>query len=233
MSSTRHIRRRLAALLALAMVALAPGAALAWKMEAGTITLPNTYSGSPVFTSFSFQQTYDTPPLVFLLPTRIGENPAAIRIRNVTTTGFEAAVVEPHGEDGPHIQMTVAYLAIEPGVHTLPDGTLIEAGTVSTTRVQRDPVVGGPQGWEQISLTAGFADEPVVLAQIQTLANETRNPPATYSEPWLTAVVDEVEEDELRVALERSEASDGTVTQIASAETIAWLAIEAGARGTF
>ena len=233
MSSARHLRRRLAALLALAVVTLAPGAALAWKMEAGRITLPNTYSGPPVFTSFSFQQTYDTPPLVFLLPTDDGPNPAAIRIRNVTTTGFEAAVVEPHGEDGPHIQMTVAYLAIEPGVHALPDGTLVEAGTVSTTRVQRDPVVGGPQGWEQINLTAGFADDPVVLAQIQTLANETRNPPATYSEPWLTAVVDEVEEDELRVALERSEASDGTVTAIANAETIAWLAIEAGARGTF
>ncbi len=230
MSSVRHLRRRLAALLALAVVTLAPGAALAWKMEAGTITLPDTYAGPKAFASFSFQQTYATPPLVFLLPTTTGPNPAAIRIRNVTTTGFEAAVVEPPGEDGPHIDMTVHYLAIEPGVHTLPDGTVIEAGTVSTTAVQHGAGVSGPESWLKVSLSHEFAKDPIALAQIQSMANESAAPPADASTPWLTVAVRNVKDEDLELALERSEAEPGAVTQD---EVIAYLVMDRGLRGSF
>lgn len=84
--------------------------------------------------SFSFRQTYASPPIVVALPTDDGPNASDLRIRNVTATGFEIAQVEPFSEDGPHTNMTVSYVAVEPGVHQLPDGTRIEAGLLSTRR---------------------------------------------------------------------------------------------------
>lgn len=64
--------------------------------------------------------------------------PQAIRIRNVTTTGFEAAQVEPANVDGVQEAMTMHYLAVEPGTHELPDGTRVLADTVSTTKQQHE-----------------------------------------------------------------------------------------------
>jgi len=126
---------------------LVPGWAHAWKMEAGTLDLPQTTNINGLF-SFSFKQTYATPPIVVALPTEDGPNASALRIAEVTTSGFKMAQVEPFSEDGPHTNMTVSYVAVEPGSHTLTDGTIIEAGRLDSRDKKKDLVQfgGGPPG---------------------------------------------------------------------------------------
>lgn len=205
--------------------------ALAWRMEAGQATAQWVQGGAAnAFAQATFQRPFDTPPLVFVLSTSAGSHSAALRVRNITRTGFEVGILEPPGWDGPHVAMDFHYLAIEPGRHRLPDGTVWEAGTLDTASVQRGPGVGGPSGWEPLTFQSGFSSPPVLLAEIQTQRNERNTPPATVSEPWLTVAVSSVTAGGARLALERSEVAGGRVDH---PETIAWLAVQAGRSGSF
>jgi len=199
-------------------------------LEVDTVTLNDTLS-TPSFTSVTFRQTYPVAPLVFALPTQEGGQPAALRIRNVTTTGFEISQVEPETLDGGHIPMTVDYIVITPGVHTLPDGRTIEAGTHTTQSIQHGAGVPGGQNWDTVNFSTTFAGTPSVLLHIQELANESSNPPSTTSIPWLTASIQNVGTTSFQTALERSEVDDGG--SINSDETIAYLAIEGNVQGSF
>ncbi|MFV2060807.1 MAG: DUF6701 domain-containing protein [Gammaproteobacteria bacterium] len=201
----------------------------AWKMESRSVTLNDTFSNA-TFTAVNFTQSYSSAPLVFALPSNEGGDPSDLRIRNITNSGFEIAQVESPGRDGPHVAMTVDIFVIEAGSYTLPDGTRFEAGTVSTSLVQRGPGVGGPQGWETISFASAFPAAPMVLAQIQTMNNETGTPPGSVSMPWLSSVVDNISTTNFRVALERSEVNVGTISQN---ETIAYVAITSASSGNF
>ena len=227
----------LVAALALAAAGHAPGKAsfaatpsTGWKLESGAVTLPGTSSGSTTFVSVPFRQTYDAPPLVFVIASEQGSQPSTVRIRNVTTAGFQVVQVEPPGMDGPHIAMTVHYLAVDPGVHVLPDGTSVEAGSVATTTVQHGAGVAGAEGWDTLNFGASFGTTPALLAQIQDMANETGSPPGAPSIPWLTTAVRNVTTTGAELAIERSEVDDGAV---ASPETIGYLAIEGGSLGGF
>ena len=198
----------------------------AWKMEADTITV-NSTSGDKI-THINFRQTYDTAPLVFTLATTQGSNPATLRVTNVSTTGFDVYTIEPQGEDGPHAQMTkVPYIAIEKGSHTLPDGTKIVADTISTKKYQAKG--DSSSSWDSVNLS-GFNTDPTVLTEIQTKNNERtdENVPDSLSKPWLTVAVDNISSSGFNVALERSETTDGNITQN---EDIAYLAIDSGLNG--
>lgn len=206
----------------------------AWKMEAGVITIQDTF-GNAGFTPVVFQQIYDVTPLVFLLPSEQGGDPSDIRVRAVTPLGFEAVQAEPPGNDGPHVAMQVHYIAIEPGSHTLPGGSLIQAGSVSTTEHQRGSGTfpgAGSEGWERVDFPVEFDDTPAVVAQIQSMVNESGVPaaPAGPSIPWLTTAIDNVRDDRFDAALERSQANDGNILL---PETFGWLAMEDGAFDTF
>ena len=126
-----------------------------WGMEAATVVLAAT-TADPTFKQVNFRQVYTTPPIVVVLATNETSEPAAIRIRNVTTTGFEAVQVEPANLDGVQGAMTLHYLAVEPGTHELPDGTRVLADTVSTTSQQHGTGVSGTESWENVT----FADWP-------------------------------------------------------------------------
>ena len=125
-----------------------------WGMEVVKVTLPST-AVTPVFRSISFRQAYATKPVVIVLPNKSGTNPAAVRIRNVTTTGFEAVQAEPAPENGTHNSMPIHYLAIETGVHTLPDGTQLEVGRKSTKKQKHGSGVTGTEGWATINFAVG------------------------------------------------------------------------------
>ena len=208
--------------------------AYAWKMEADRVTLPRT-TGLTSFKRVNFKQTYDTPPLVFSIASEQGSDPSSIRIQNVTTTSFDIIQVEPSGNDGPHIDMDVHYLAIEPGVHTLPDGTVFEAGSISTTAVQHSTTTRSsafnalPQSAAAVSFVSGFSAPPAVLTMIQTTNNEISTPPAKPSVPWLTAVAQNISNTGMQLALERSEVNNGNVTKN---EQIAYLAVTPSVQGT-
>ncbi len=222
----RHLLRIVArALIGAALLVSAP--AYAWKMEAATVTIQATSGASPAFTHASFRQTYPTAPLVFVLTTNQGSDPGAVRIRNVTTGGFELTVMEPKPNDGPHAVMTVSYLAIEPGDYTI-GGVRLNAGSVNTNEYQGAHGSSSP-GWKNVTDTVPGTS--AILAQIQTMRNETGSP-GHPSVPWMTAVVQKVAGGSFKLALERGEADHdgGSVSQ---AEQIAYLAIEGGKSGNF
>lgn len=218
------------------------------KMEVGDLTVIDTYA-NPNWTQVNFSQVFDRIPFVFTLPTNDGNNTGAHRIRNITTTGFQVTTVEPgrldggDGEDGPHIAMGLSYLAIDscPGgaaqcTLTLSNGDKWQLGFVNTSRAQAygtDKTLAA--NWERVNFSPAFSTAPAVLVQVQSLRNETGilSAPATNcpsinaakgpcpSTPWLTSAVNGVTATQMDVALERSEARWGTITQ---SEVIAYLA---------
>ena len=221
----------------LILLMLLPVYLLAWKMESGTIILNDT-TVNPNWTTVTLKQTYDTTPLIFALPDEgsghNGDDPAALRIQNITTSGFEILQVEPNNQDGLHSDMNVSYIAIEPGEYTL-NGAKIIASTIPTQKVQANTNTGYfpglPTEWENISFPlSSFNSSPVVLGMIQGLANENNNIPNQPSSVWLTVAMDNVTAGGFDVALERAEVNDGAL--ITNDETIAYLAIDGDIQGS-
>ena len=200
---------------------------LTFRMEVGALTVIDTYTKDE-FTRVNFTQTFVDPPVVFTLPTTDGSNSAAHRIRNVTGEGFDIMTLEPDGEDGPHIAMSLNYLAIEKGNHTLPGGGKLRVGTVNTSSTQAYRQAGS---WESISFGSDFSSPPAVLGQIQTMVNEQETRvPSRPSRPWLTTAINNVTAGAMDMALERSDSASGAVRVD---ETIGYMAVEPFGRMTF
>lgn len=220
-------------LLTALICACLPLSASAWRLEAGEVVLNDTFS-VPSFTSVTFDEPFDVVPVVVALPTSAGGDSSALRIRNVSLTGFEISQFEPPGNDGAHVSMTVSYVAAEPGVHSLPDGTpdgrTIIVDRVTTDQIQRsNSAVGGPAGSTLVNFGATFGGQAAVVASIQTTNSEPGIDPDIPSEPWLTVSILNPSASSAEFALERSEVDEGTVV----AETIGFIAAEAGVSGTF
>ena len=199
----------------------------AWKMEGGEVVLKNTLN-DPNWTVINLKQAYDNPPLIFAIASDEGGQASALRLQEVNTTAFKIMQVEPNN-DGKHVAMTIHYVAIEEGEHTLPDGTKIIAGTkLTSASVGRND--GVTDTWETINFSTPFSSAPVVLGMIQTLENESANIPNEPSSPWLTTAITNVSDSSFNISLERSETNSGTVS---GPETIAYLAIDAGVSGDF
>ncbi|MCP4664761.1 MAG: hypothetical protein GY849_00205 [Deltaproteobacteria bacterium] len=186
-----------------------PFQAMAGRVEVGTVTLPNT-SLNPGWTTITFQQPFDTIPLVFITATSDGVQPCAVRITDVTTTDFLACQVEPTGMDGLHAAMTIHYLAVSEGVHRLGPEDFIKAYYVETMAFKHWASDQGQMGWDTLTWKV-FGSTPVVLAQIQTMNNEEGTPPITPSKPWLTTVLQDLTITGGRVVLERSGVLPGSV----------------------
>ncbi|MGB5251707.1 MAG: DUF6701 domain-containing protein, partial [Sedimenticolaceae bacterium] len=196
---------------------------LNFKVEVAELTIIDTYQ-KPDFTRINFTQDFSEPPLVFTLPTTQGNHSAAHRIRNVTADGFDIMTLEPVSEDGPHVAMSLNFLAVERGVHDLPGGRKLIADTIDTKRVQAYADAGGGIGWETVNFGGVFSSAPAVLGQIQSMVNEEEpNIPSRPSKPWLTTAITGVSATGMQIALERSESVSGSVD---SNETVAYLAVE-------
>ena len=203
-------------------------AANPWALEAGEATTNNTGS-NPTFANISFITPFSTTPIVVVLPTDEGVDPASLQIRNITTTGFEVAPVEPTGSDGPHTSMTFHYVAITPGIHTLPTGETVIAGTHTTSSVQQGLNLVGPTAFDTVNFGATLSASAAVIASIQTTNSETGAVPGGVSVPWLVVTMRNPTASSVEMALERAEAGAGTVL----AETIGYIAFVQGTSGTF
>lgn len=207
---------------------------------------PNTFevgaeniSGTTAATGF-INITFDTPfeilPLVFVLGAVNGGHPCDARVTNVTLTSFDVACVEA-SNDGRHASMAIQYLAVTPGVHTIPTSTggsvVFEAGSIDTQTQQYNYTCPPgdaatdcvTEGFDVITPVTPFATTPSILGQVQTSNSESGAPPGTNSDPFLTAAfrISETTPSMFGLALERSEDIDGAVV---ADETIAWLAVE-------
>lgn len=198
---------------------------------AGRATLKNT-ANSPEFTSVCFDTPFPEAPLVFSLPTTADDDDRlALRIRNVTGTGFEIAQVESPiatDQDLPvqagNVSQTVDFLAIPEGDYNLDDGSKMSVGSLSTKEFQGKNI-DDDEGWFTISFTEDleFSQTPAIIASIQTMNNETI--PFPNSTPFLATAVSDVDNTKFKIALERGETSGG---ELASDETIGFIAITPG-----
>ena len=189
----------------LALLLCAP--AIAYEVEFGAVTVQDTFV-TPAWTSVTFAQPFSVRPVVVALPTNQGGDPATIRIRNVSTAGFEILQVEPSGNDGPHVAMNTAYLAIEPGNHVLPDGNRLIVLDHSTSNFVSQ---GLGSTWDTVFFPSSFAGTPAIVAQIQTMDNESQSPPNNQSVPFLEVALRNVGSSQFQVALERAESTNGSV----------------------
>jgi len=180
----------------------------AFEMEMGSVTVQDTFT-TPAWTSVTFLEPFDVRPVVVALPTTDGGDPATLRISNVTTSGFQILQVEPNANDGPHVAMPTAYLAIEPGNHLLPGGGRIAALERATTSFANRFIA---TTWDTVSFPAAFVGSPAVVAQIQTMANESQSPPASSSVPFMDVGIRNVSAGSMQLTLERAESVAGSVT---------------------
>lgn len=209
---------------ALIATLLLPGKVEA-NFEVDTVTLQDTFI-TPDFTAVTFRQTFDRVPVVFLLATTQGGDPSAIRIKDVTTTGFRALQTEPPNNDGPHVAMTnVSYIAIQPGLYEIQPGIFIDAGVRdTTTTIQSSPPFASPGGFDNVEYRQDFASGPAILGDIQTMNNEQNNVPLQPSSPWLTTSVVNQGTNNFDISMERSEVDNGAV--VSTNETLGYLALQ-------
>ena len=205
---------------------LCAGQVSAFEMEMGSVTVQDTFT-TPAWTSVTFQQPFAARPVVVALPTTDGGDPATVRIRNVTSTGFEVLQVEPNANDGPHVAMPTAYLAVETGNHLLPGGERVIALERSTTSFANRFI---STTWDTVAFPSTFIGTPAIVAQIQTMANESQSPPGNSSVPFMDVGIQNVNSGSMQVTLERAESIAGAVNV---SERIGIVAIQSATNFTF
>ena len=150
-----------------------------------------------------------TNPVVFVQPPSYNEeDPAIVRLDNITADSFEAMIQEPEHNDGIHSSETASYFVFEAGSWQFPDGTLLEVGTNSSSGLIK-------QGFDEIEFEQDFETSPVILSTVQT-NNGTQ---------FVRTRQNNITKDGFSVGMEEEEANQlsGHAT-----EELGWLAIEPG-----
>ena len=109
-----------------------------------------------------FSDPFINPVVLAGPPSYSDNNPCVVRVKNITSTGFDIRIQEWNYLDGSHTKETVAYLVIEEGDFTLEDGTRIEAGQFASTNDK----------FQTVQFNTAFAVEPVVMTSIATFNEE-------------------------------------------------------------
>lgn len=99
------------------------------------------------------------PVLIAGPPTFNGPDPGVVRIRNVAPHSFEAKFQEWAYKDGTHTAENMPYLVISKGRHTMPNGSIWEAGTFS---------MSGTGTWSLHTFGQAFSAVPALFLTIQT-----------------------------------------------------------------
>ncbi|MCF2904385.1 Hint domain-containing protein [Octadecabacter sp. CECT 8868] len=175
--------------------------------EAGSITTNSPTENAPIMVTFDQALT---DPVIVMTGTNNGGNAYTFRITDIQTdangdaTGFTFIVEEWEYLDGPHTAVeTFNFLAIEEGVHTLPDGRVIEAGITSAT-----------SGNSTVDLQGTYTDAPVVMTSVMS-ENDTTT---VDSDAW------NITNSDFTVSLQEEEAE----ADDHGAETVGYIAVEGG-----
>ncbi|MBC2717812.1 MAG: DNRLRE domain-containing protein [Desulfobacteraceae bacterium] len=119
-------------------------------METGEVEINNEW----VFVAFN--EAFTNPVVVAKPASLNDEDPAVVRIRNVTSTGFEVRIQEWDYMDGDHDFETVSYIVMEEGRHELPNGINVEAGIFEANC------------WKKVKFNQTFNQIPVVISGVTT-----------------------------------------------------------------
>lgn len=124
-------------------------------IEAGEVSVSTSWA------RVTFGNPFNNPIVVAGPPSVNNSDPCVVRIRNITRTGFDIQLAEWNYQDGYHPRETVAYLVAEKGVTTLPDRSILEAGSFSgTTR------------FSTVGLKGLFTKTPIIFTTVASV-NET------------------------------------------------------------
>lgn len=156
------------------------------------------------FRRFNFGRSYDNPVVVAGPASTNGAAPATVRIRNVTSTGFDIRVEEFDYLDRNHLFESVSVIVAEAGTYQLADGTVITAGNNNSVNHTAT----------QINFDNSFDVRPVVLAQVTS-----QNGAATVA-----TRVHSVRPDGFSVRVQEQQSFDN----IHANEQISYIAIERG-----
>ncbi|MEM9444626.1 MAG: S8 family serine peptidase [Verrucomicrobiota bacterium] len=119
--------------------------------------------------TFNYNQLY-TNPIVVASPLTVNDQePAHIRIRNVTPTGFQAKIEEWSNsafspDRGQHFKETVFFMVMEKGLHYI-GGRHWQAGSAQVNN----------QDWKKVTLDNAFAGAQTVLPQVVTTTPHVKN----------------------------------------------------------
>jgi len=140
--------------------------------------------------------------------TENGPQPVNVRISDVSGNDLTLQLQEPNYLDGSHAGETVNYLVVEAGTWILPDGTLLEAGTLASDQLSS-------QGFESVTFDAAFDAAPAVLSQVQTFNGGD----------FVTTRQRDADADGVQLTMQEEEALNGGGH---TTETLGWVALEAG-----
>ncbi|MEM9902142.1 MAG: LamG-like jellyroll fold domain-containing protein [Pseudomonadota bacterium] len=172
------------------------------RMEMGSETVYQ--NGKNVWHTVTFEEEIEDAVVVMGPVGMNGSQEATVRVKNVTSEGFEFQVDEWDYLDGWHVTETVSWMAISEGTHTLASGQTIAAGSTTSLSDHETAV--------EVNLD-GFSDTPSVFAQVAS-ANDNAA---------VTTRVHEVGADGFAVLLDEEEgATDGQHAP----ERIDWIAID-------
>jgi metal-dependent HD superfamily phosphatase/phosphodiesterase len=170
--------------------------------ESGSVTAGQ--ADKSTWQSVSFARSYADPVVVMGPPSYVGAHPLTVRVRNVTSNGFQFQIDEWDYLDGAHAAESIGYLVVEAGSHALADGTKLVAGKTTASHA-----------WKGVSLS-GLSGTPVVLAQVAGVAESSA----------VTVRLRNASAASFQIRLQEEQASDG----LHAAEQINYVAIET-ARG--
>ena len=203
------------------------------EAQAGKATLKNT-GIQPEFTKVCFAKPFTEVPRVFSIPnSELNADRIGLRIKNVTTQGFEVAqVTSPEKKlpvaDRPNglPSQTIDFLAVVEGDYNLNNDAKMRVDSHSTVSTigKYSP---NSQTWDTLPIDdIGFDNPPAMLGFVQTMNNETD--PFPVSEPFLSTAIRNIRTDRFSLGLERSETDTGSVD---NNETLAYLAVTPNVQG--
>jgi hypothetical protein len=99
------------------------------------------------------------PVIILGPPTFHGTQPGVVRLRGVTTGGYQVRFQEWTYLDGPHAAEDLPYTILEAGRQVMADGSVWEAGTFP---------LGGTAAWQSEVFSQPFAAPPALFLSVQT-----------------------------------------------------------------
>ena len=119
------------------------------RLEAGEVAVTSDWR------KVTFTNTYQKPIVVTGPVSMKDQAPVTVRLRNITSTGFEIRLIPWSYQRTSHGTETISYLVMEQGSHALADGSRIEAGSFT-----------GSTGLSTVALKSSFTRTPVLLTAI-------------------------------------------------------------------
>ncbi|MEM1264452.1 MAG: SdrD B-like domain-containing protein [Pseudomonadota bacterium] len=126
------------------------------RLELGTLDLYQ--DGTDRWVRVDFEAEIEDAVVVVGPASANGDSPTTVRVRNVDETGFDVQLAEWAYLDQAHMTESISWMAATAGVHTLADGTMVQAGTIGVEN----------ETWADVAFDTAFDDTPIVFSQVAT-----------------------------------------------------------------